>query len=86
MSLSFPNRSRSYDEANRQIRFSGHDGMFEVPFRIDVESLATKTRVEAGFLEAFDSARVAIYACARQAYSQGRKKVYVLNSAGLRAP
>lgn len=32
MSLSFPNQSRSYEEAGKRIRFIGHDGMFEIPF------------------------------------------------------
>ena len=39
MALTFPNQSRSYDEANKQIRFSGHDGMFEVRFFVDGEGL-----------------------------------------------
>ncbi|WP_425277585.1 DUF1488 family protein [Hyphomicrobium nitrativorans] len=29
MALSFPNRSRSYDERGRRVRFWGYDGAFE---------------------------------------------------------
>ena len=42
MTLTFPNRSRSYDEAGQRIRFLGHDGMFEVPFAIEIEALPVK--------------------------------------------
>ncbi|WP_159593564.1 DUF1488 family protein [Chelativorans xinjiangense] len=28
MTLTFPNRSRSYDEAEQRVRFIGHDDMF----------------------------------------------------------
>ena len=39
----FSNRSRSYDEAAQHIRFLGHDGMFEIPFLIEIEALANTT-------------------------------------------
>lgn len=84
MTLAFPNPSRSFDEAHRQIRFTGHDGMFEVPFLIDVEALSrgpAKARGEADWLAAFDAARSAIEKLARKAYSGGRRTIYVLNSA-----
>ncbi len=88
MTLTFPNRSRSYDEAGQRIRFLGHDGMFEVPFAIEIEALPnTKSGAaasEAGCLAAFDSARETIHAIARKAYSHGRKNVYVLTSADFR--
>ena len=35
MTLDFPNRSRSFDEARNAVRFIGHDGMFEVPFFVE---------------------------------------------------
>ena len=40
MALTFPNRSRSYDDVGQHIRFLGHDGMFEIPFLIEIEALA----------------------------------------------
>ena len=35
MTLTFPNRSRSFDEARRCVRFVGYDGMFEVQYLVD---------------------------------------------------
>ena len=61
MALIFPNRSRSYDEAGQHIRFLGYDGMFEIPFLIEIEALANTipgaATAEAGYLAAFDAAR-----------------------------
>ena len=41
MGLEFPNRSRSYDPGNKRIRFTGHDGMFEIAFSIDADALSS---------------------------------------------
>ena len=88
MALTFPNQSRSYDEAGQRIRFLGHDGMFEIPFAVDIDALASARTpaptAEAGYLAAFDSAREAIHAVARKAYSRGRKNVYLLTPADFR--
>lgn len=88
MALTFPNRSRSYDEAGQRIRFLGHDGMFEIPFAIEIDALAganaATPTAEAGYLAAFDSARDAIHAVARKAYSHGRKNIYLLTPADFR--
>jgi hypothetical protein len=88
MTLIFPNRSRSYDEAGQHIRFLGYDGMFEVPFLIEIEALANPNpeaaTAEAGYLAAFDAARDSIHEAARKAYSRGRKNVCVLTSADFR--
>lgn len=40
MTLAFPNPSRSFDEARNAVRFTGHDGMFEVRFFVDADVLA----------------------------------------------
>lgn len=80
MSLSFPNQSRSYEEAGKRIRFIGHDGMFEIPFFAGAD-LFPGVLSEAGYLTAFDDARVSVYKAARRAYSAGRKPVYVLTRA-----
>ena len=39
MTLTFPNRSRSYDDIRGGVRFIGYAGMFEVPFFIDADAL-----------------------------------------------
>jgi hypothetical protein len=78
MSLSFPNRSRSYDPSGRRIRFIGHDGMFEVSFFVAADVFPAAT-TEAGYLAAFDKARDAVETVARKAY--GRKNTYLLTPA-----
>lgn len=84
MTLTFPNRSRSYDEAGQRVRFIGHDGMFEIPFGVELDALATAPTAEADYLAAFDSARDKIHAVARKAYSHGRKNVYLLTRSDFR--
>jgi hypothetical protein len=80
MSLSFPNPSRSYEEAGKRIRFIGHDGVFEIPFFAAADLFPAATS-EAGYLKAFDAARLAINTAARRAYSAARKPAYVLTRA-----
>jgi hypothetical protein len=73
MSLSFPNRSRSFDEARKAVRFLGYDGMFEVAFLVQAEALVPPSRVTAAdCLAAFDAARGSIYKAALRAYVRGR--------------
>jgi hypothetical protein len=75
MALIFPNRSRSFDETRKAIRFVGHDGMFEVPFFVRADALAQDGSAppsEADALAAFDAARDSIYEAALRAYSRGR--------------
>ena len=61
MALSFPNQSRSCDEANRRVRFVGHDGMFEVRFLVRAEMLASeqsqRTASPSDYLKSFDALR-----------------------------
>ena len=88
MSLTFPNRSRSYDESGRRIRFVGHDGMFQISFSVAADAMS-KMRPEtaadeAGYLAAFDTASSAIYDVARTAYDRTRKSIYVLTAADFR--
>ncbi|MDI7865193.1 DUF1488 domain-containing protein [Rhizobiaceae bacterium n13] len=83
MTLIFPNRSRSYDEARHAVRFLGYDGMFEVPFSIEAAALAKSGSsgiAASECLMAFDAARVTILDVAREAYSRGRRALYVLNA------
>jgi hypothetical protein len=91
MSLDFPNRSRSFDQARNAIRFVGYDGMFEVPFFVEAAALVragkgsggTKAS-EAEYLAAFDAARSSIHDVAREAYSHGRRTSYTLTAADFR--
>lgn len=85
MALTFPNGSRSYDAARDQVRFLGHDGMFEVPFSIDSAALPKRGDLvagdEAGNLAAFDAGRDTIRDAARRLYARGRQPLFVLTSA-----
>jgi hypothetical protein len=82
MALMFPNASRSYDETRRGIRFVGHDGMFEIPFFVEIGAFPLKANGESSserdFLAAFDAARESIQSVAREAYANSRKNRYVL--------
>lgn len=69
MALEFPNLSRSFDEARNAIRFSGYDGMTQVPFLIEAGALprSGKTALsEEECLTAFDAARGSIHNVARK--------------------
>ena len=64
MTLAFLNPSRSFDEAEKAVRFIGHDGMFEVRFFVEAGALAKagasagRTQLsESECLTAFDAAR-----------------------------
>jgi hypothetical protein len=84
MTMSFPNRSRSYDAGRRVVRFWGHDRSMESSFFVTADALL---RIqpdlqpgEAGLLHAFDSNRDRICAAAARAYARGRKGSYDLNA------
>jgi hypothetical protein len=85
MSLTFPNPSRSYDEARKRIRFVGHDGMFQIEFALEVEALTVKSAkdAETGYLAAFDSAVETIRDAARRAYKKNHQKAFILTSSDL---
>ncbi|MDA4848864.1 DUF1488 domain-containing protein [Hoeflea poritis] len=84
MALTFPNLSRSYDETGKRVRFSGYDGMFEVPFFIEIEALEKKmkhpARTEASYLAAFDDARAEIIVAAMAVYHRGGRTPFVLTA------
>ena len=84
MTLTFPNRSRSYDEAGQRVRFIGHDGVFEVPFFVDTDALSTAAAGEADYLAAFDAARAAIHDVAREIHWNVRSTMYVLTAEDFR--
>ncbi len=85
MALSFPNESRSYDERRNLIRFWAHDSALDIPFLLEVGALSKlnpQTRLlEAGYLEAFDTARERVYEAARKAYARSRNDAYLLAAA-----
>jgi hypothetical protein len=85
MTLNFPNGSRSYDARRNLIRFWGHDSALEISFFVEVSALyklIPRTRnAEAGYLEAFDTARDRIHETARRVYSRARKGAYLLAAA-----
>jgi hypothetical protein len=87
MALTFPNRSRSLDEARKAVRFVGYDGMFEVSFFVETAALAkagAAELAETDALAAFDAARTTIQDMARFVYSKGGRTLYVLTAADFR--
>jgi hypothetical protein len=91
MTLDFPNRSRSFDEVRNAVRFTGYDGMLQVPFLVEATALiksdSAVAKQEEECLAAFDSSREVIHAAARKVYSQGRSNLgnmNVLSAANLR--
>jgi hypothetical protein len=88
MTLSFPNASRSFDDEQNAVRFSGHDGMSQVRFLVEAGALERSgaelrgtAPSEAKCLAAFDSMRTSIYDAARKAYSHRRRDFYTLTAA-----
>jgi Protein of unknown function (DUF1488) len=80
MTLSFPNRSRSYDTTRRAVRFWGYDSAMERSFFITQDALK---RIqpdllfeEAAILNAFDANQTLIFATASKVYSRGPKGSY----------
>ncbi|MGP2491180.1 DUF1488 family protein [Mesorhizobium sp. PUT5] len=67
------------------MRFSGYDGMFQVPFLIEAPALASlqgnsaeTLASEAECLVAFDAMRGVIHGIARTIYANGRSPIYTL--------
>jgi hypothetical protein len=89
MALTFPNRSRSYDENGHRIRFFGYDGMFEVRFFLELDALAKaftkKISGENDCLAAFDAMRKLILETAEKVYGQRKgANMHVLTSSDFR--
>ena len=91
MALSFPNPSRSFDEGRKGVRFSGHDGVFEVPFFIEADALVKPDdragRIDATedeYLSAFDRRRATIQDVAREIHTNRRRTSYTLNASDFR--
>lgn len=77
MTLSFPNRSRSFDATKGRVRFWGYDSAIEISFFLEtgaLQKLIPETGdVEAGVLKAFDATRERIYEVAAKVYARNRK-------------
>ena len=91
MTLAFVNPSRSFDRHRNAISVVGHDGMFEVPFFVEVAALvkaSAKQRStglsEETHLSNFDAARKSIHDVAREAYSHRRQTSYTLTVSDFR--
>lgn len=86
MSLAFPNPSRSFDNSGGCIDFLGYDGLFEVPFSLELAALK-KLNPESNktndFLKMFDKVRHEIYLIAENVYvrNPNRSSAYVLTVA-----
>ena len=85
MTLAFPNPSRNYDEARHGVRFSGHDGMFEISFLVEVAVLSQYQRLqdplsEQQYLSAFDAMRASIQDVASEIYSSRRRSTNTLTT------
>jgi len=87
MTLHFPNQSRSFDEAKSCIRFIGHDAVFEVVFRLDIEALinidANLVQNERGYIAVFDQARPAIERVARRAYIRKKDRLIMITASDI---
>ncbi|KFB08432.1 DUF1488 domain-containing protein [Nitratireductor basaltis] len=84
MTLSFPNQSRSFDKDRNAVRFTGYDGMFEVPFYIEVDALArvlSQPLSVQDCLTAFDAERTSILDVAREVYAHRKLTSYTLTAA-----
>jgi hypothetical protein len=85
MTITFPNRSRSYDATRRAVRFWGYDRSMESSFFIMVDALRQMQpnlrSNSIDILRAFDDNRERIYAIAAKVYARGRKGSYDLNLA-----
>lgn len=87
MTLAFPNPSRNYDEARRGVRFSGHDGMFEISFFVEAAVLAEASPdpvSEQQYLQAFDAMRTSIQTVAREMYANHRRPTNTLTTSDFR--
>src|SRR3954464_9314284 len=80
MSLSFPNRSRSFDATRRAVRFWGYDTAMERSFFVTEDALKyvqpSMRFDEVGLLGAFDSNRELSYGAATRVYARGRRGSY----------
>ena len=87
MSLTFPNRMRSYDGTRHAVRFWGHDSSMEACFFVSEEALRrvqpSMNGDEQSVLHAFDVHRERIHSAAVKVYGRGRKGSYDIGTSDL---
>lgn len=85
MTLSFPNRSRSYDTTRKAVRFWGHDTAMGASFFITRDALQRlhcgQFVNEAALLCAFDVHRDLICSVAAKVYLRGHRGSYDVEAA-----
>ena len=78
--LSFPNKSRSFDEASDRIRFWAYDGAIEVSFFVEGDAIRylskTMPSTEDELLAVFDSSRQLLHHTAQRVYRLSPKGSY----------
>lgn len=83
ITLSFPNRTRSFDEVRNAVRFIGYDNLSEVLFFIEVAALSKPidgVYSQAACLSAFDDACDMIHDVAQKVYSRKKGTSYLLKT------
>lgn len=87
MSLSFANRTRTYDERRGVIRFVGHDGLKQIVFHLSVglfdQDGSAKKLLEQGYLMAFDRCRSRILEIAQALYRQKNRSMIELDASAI---
>jgi len=83
MTLTFPNPSRTYDEAKRGVWFWGYDNTGEITFLVVDRVLMSFDPAlgsgEARMLDSFDRHRDEILQIAMDLYAKGRQTLYTLH-------
>lgn len=87
MTLGFPNQTRNLDEDADIIRFSGHDGVMEIRFLMELPALERMAGIGSAtinaYLDEFDQRRGQIQILAAKAYKRTRKSLVRLSVADL---
>lgn len=83
MALSFPNPSRSYDQARHGVWFWGYDNAREITFLVEDRVLMNFESAlgsdEAALLASFDRHRNEILKIAMALYAEGQQTLYTLH-------
>ena len=83
MTLEFPNHMCSIDENSGTIRFSGHDGMKEIRFTMQLitlkELIGGADIVNNAYLPAFEKLRSRIQEVAIRIYNRDKKSFYIMD-------
>lgn len=84
MSLSFANRTRTYDERRGVIRFVGHDGLKQIVFLLSVglfeQDSSDSSQREQGYLMTFDRCHSRILEIARALYQKNNRPMIEMDA------